>query len=176
MTLKSQVEAVLQAAGTPYALIGAGALSVHGVTRATSDFDFLVLDPSCLRLDFWTSLKSHGISIDVRKGDLTDPLAGVVRFKLPGEGDVDVVVGKFKWQRKVLDRAAIRTTQHGNLPVVRAADLILLKLYAGSAQDAWDIQQLLEGDDRGELIAEVEKLLPELPSEAAKLWRKILEG
>ncbi|HYU32265.1 MAG TPA: hypothetical protein VEW48_08880 [Thermoanaerobaculia bacterium] len=151
-------------------------MSVHGVTRSTADVDFLVLDPSCLRLDFWTALESRGVVVDVRKGDLTDPLAGVVRFKVPGEGDVDVVVGKFKWQRKILDRAPLRTTQQGNLPVVRAADLILMKLHAGGPQDAWDILGLLGREGRDELIAEVEKLLPDLPSDAVKLWRRILEG
>ena len=176
MTLRSRVLEILHKADISYALIGAGALSVHGVTRSTSDVDFLVLDPSCLQLDFWKALESHGVSIDVRKGDLTDPLAGVVRFKLPGEDDVDVVVGKFKWQRKILDRAPLRTTPQGKLPVVRAADLILLKLFAGGPQDAWDVLGLLGKEDRNELIAEVEKLLPELPSDVAKFWRKILEG
>ncbi len=176
MTLRSRVLEVLHQADIPYALIGAGALSVHGVTRSTADVDFLVLDPSCLRLDFWTALESRGVVVDVRKGDLTDPLAGVVRFKVPGEGDVDVVVGKFKWQRKILDRAPLRTTQQGNLPVVRAADLILMKLHAGGPQDAWDILGLLGREGRDELIAEVEKLLPDLPSDAVKLWRRILEG
>lgn len=176
MTLKTRVMAALQGAGIPYALIGAGALAVHGVTRATFDFDLLVLDSSCLRPDFWASLESGGVSVEVRKGDLTDPLAGVVRFKRAGEGHVDVVVGKFQWQRRILDRAVLRAVAEANLPVVRADDLILLKLFAGGAQDAWDIQQLLEGEDRDELIAEVEKLLPDLPVQAAKLWRRILES
>jgi hypothetical protein len=177
MTLRTRVMAALKGAGVPYALIGAGALAVHGVTRATFDFDLLVLDSSCLRPDFWVGLDSDGVSVEVRKGDLTDPLAGVVRFKLPGEGHVDIVVGKFHWQRKILDRAVLRAVpEEANLPVVRAADLILLKLFAGGAQDAWDIQQLLEGDDRDELIAEVKMLLPDLPAQAAKLWRRILES
>jgi hypothetical protein len=176
MTLSGQVLAALRAADISYALIGAGALTVHGVTRATIDVDFLVLDFSCLGREFWTDLESHGVSVDVRKGDLTDPLAGVVRFEAHGERDVDVVVGKFRWQRGILERAILRTTPDGDLPVVRATDLILLKLFAGGPQDAWDIQQLLEGEDRGELIAEVEKLLPELSADAAKLWRRILEG
>ncbi len=175
MTLIARVVAALQAADISYALIGAGALTVHGVARATIDCDLFVLDASCLQRDLWADLESGGISVDVRKGDMTDPLAGVVRFELPGERDVDVVVGKLKWQRRVLERAALRTTQDGKLPVVQADDLILLKLFAGGPQDAWDIQQLLDGENRDELIAEVEKLLPELSPEAAKLWRRILE-
>jgi hypothetical protein len=176
MTLLARAAAVLREAGVAHALIGAGALTVHGVNRATHDLDLLVLDPSCLRTDFWSVLESQEVSVEVRKGDLTDPLAGVVRLRLTGEVPVDVVVGKFTWQRTILERAVVRTTQEAaDLPVVRAADLILLKLYAGGAQDGWDIQQLLEGEDRTGLIAEVEPLLPELPSRAVKLWRKVLE-
>lgn len=176
MTLLTHVVAALQRAGISHALIGAGALTVHGVNRATHDLDLLVVDLSCLRPDFWQALQSQGAIVEIRKGDLTDPLAGVVRFRFPGEGPLDVVVGKFKWQRKILDRAVLRIVQEDNLPVVRAADLILLKLYAGGAQDGWDIQQLLEGEDRNELIVEVEQLLPDLPPRAAKLWRRILES
>jgi len=175
MTLIDQVAAVLRRAGITHALVGAVALTIHGVNRATHDLDLLVVDRSCLRSDFWTDLEGRGAFIEVRKGDLTDPLAGVVRFRFPGETSVDVVVGKFKWQSEVLDRAVLVPSE-GEIPVVRAADLILLKLFAGGPQDAWDIQQLLEGEDRDELIAEVEKLLPELSADAAKLWRRILES
>jgi predicted nucleotidyltransferase len=176
MTLLARAAAALREAGIAHALIGAGALTVHGVNRATHDLDLFVLDPSCLRSDFWSDLESREVSVEIRKGDLTDPLAGVVRLRLPGEVPVDVVVGKFTWQRKILDRAVVRNTQEAaHLPVVRAADLILLKLYAGGAQDGWDIQQLLEGEDRAELIAEVEQLLPELPPRSVKLWRRVLE-
>ncbi len=175
MTLIYQAVTVLQRMGIAHALIGAVALTMHGVNRATHDVDLLVVDLSCLRLDFWTDLEDRGSSVEVRKGDPMDPLAGVVRFRTSGEGPMDVVVGKFKWQRAILDRAVLMPAE-ALIPVVRAADLILLKLFAGGAQDAWDIQQLLDGDDRDELIAEVEQFLPELPSDAAKLWRKILEG
>ena len=58
-------------------------------------------------------------------------------------------------------------------PVARAADLILLKLYAGGPQDVWDIDQLLDVD--GTLAAEVEAGLRWLPAECASLWRSILE-
>ncbi len=176
MTLLARVAAVLFEADIAHALIGAGALAVFGVNRATNDHDLLVVDASCLRLDLWTDLTRRGISVEIRKGDVTDPLAGVIRCELPGEIPVDVVVGKFKWQREVLGRAAPRTTQEANIPVVTAADLILLKLYAGGAQDGWDIQQLLETEDRNALIAEVETLVPDLPPHAIKLWHRVLEG
>lgn len=179
MTLLARVAAALSEANIPHALIGAGALAVYGVNRATYDHDLFAVDASCLRPDLWKDLASQEVSVEIRKGDVTDPLAGVVRFQSPGEIPVDVVVGKFKWQREVLHRAAPRTTQEANLPVVSAADLILLKLYAGGAQDGWDVQQLLEGvevEDRRALIAEVEMRLPELLPQAVRLWQRVLAG
>jgi hypothetical protein len=35
----------------------------------------------------------------------TNPLAGVIRFAQPGERDVDLVVGRFQWQRDIIGRA-----------------------------------------------------------------------
>lgn len=63
MTLRSRVVAALRGASIPHALIGAGALAVHGVTRATLDFDLFVLDSFCLRPDAWADLESQGVSV-----------------------------------------------------------------------------------------------------------------
>jgi hypothetical protein len=172
MSLLSQVAETLDAAGIRNALIGAMALAAYGVNRATADIDLLTIDAVCLKSDFWSDLKSRGIDIRIRKGDLTDPLAGVVRCGAPGESPLDVVVGKFAWQRKVLDRAE----PLGELRVVRAADLILLKLYAGGPQDAWDIQQLLLAPARDLWVEEVEPRLADLPTRCSELWSKLLAG
>jgi hypothetical protein len=51
---------------------------------------------------------------------------------------------------------------------------VLLKLYAGGAQDAWDIAQLLDASPAIE--AQVEASLVELPAECARLWRQIVVG
>jgi hypothetical protein len=172
MSLLEEIRATLDAAGIRHALIGALALSAYGVNRATVDLDLLVADVSCLRPDLWADLRSPGVAVEVRKGDLKDPLAGVVRFQAPGESPIDVVVGKFAWQARLLERAE---PIGGNL-VVRAADLVLLKLYAGGFQDAWDVQQLLARPFREDLIAEVEAHLPELPARCQDFWKKILQG
>jgi hypothetical protein len=172
MNLLQEIRATLDAAGIRYALIGALALSAYGINRATLDLDLLVADSSCLKPDLWVNLRARGVAVEVRKGDLTDPLAGVVRLQTAGEGPIDVVVGKFPWQARLLERAE---PIGGNL-VVRAADLALLKLYAGGPQDAWDVQQLLARPFREDLIGEVETHLSELPARCQELWRKVLQG
>jgi hypothetical protein len=172
MSLLEEVGAVLESAGIRHALIGALALSAYGVNRATVDLDLLVADAACLRPELWRDLQSRGIAVEVRKGDLTDPLAGVVRFQARGESPLDVVVGKYAWQAKVLERAE----PLGGTLVVRAADLILLKLYAGGLQDAWDVQQLLARPFRDDLVQEVDPRLSDLPARCRDLWTKLLHG
>ena len=51
----------------------------------------------------WAELIRDGIVVDVRRGDFDDPLDGVIRVGDPGE--VDVVVGKWKWEQRVVDNA-----------------------------------------------------------------------
>jgi hypothetical protein len=177
MSLLDQAAAILRNRGISFALIGASAMAAHGVPRSTVDQDLLVVDPVCLDPSLWTALQDQGVTIEIRRGDSFDPLAGVVRFERTGERPLDLVVGKYAWQREILERAkGTPGAPDTAIPLVRAADLILLKLYAGSSQDAWDIEQLLAGEDREALISEVNRELPRLTAESAALWKKILEG
>jgi hypothetical protein len=174
LRLLDRIAEALRDAGTPFALVGASALAIHGVVRSTADQDLMTVESSYLQPARWATLEKSGVAVEIRKGDIFDPLAGVVRFEQAGERSVDLVIGKFRWQREALERATIPPGQ--TIPVVGAADLILLKLYAGGPQDAWDIQQMLATEDREALVAQVDAHLPELSAEAAALWRKILEG
>ena len=156
-------------------MVGALAMAAHGVSRSTRDQDLFVVDSSCLNPLLWTELRSEGIEVEVRKGDLTDPLAGVVRFETAGQRSVDLVVGKFAWQRRALERAKQVHVEGMDLPVVGVVDLILLKLYAGGPQDAWDVEQLLEASH---WISEVQREIDQIPmpSDSQALWKRILEA
>jgi len=81
------------------------------------------------------------------------------------------VVGRWKWERAVIERAEFVTSGPRPFPVVRAADLILLKLSAGGPQDAWDISRLLAVNET--VVAEVEQRLPDLQQDARDLWKRI---
>lgn len=176
MTLLERVVEVLRSLRISHALIGASAMALHGLNRNTLDADLLALDPACLDPQSWAALKAQGVTVEITKGDLTDPLAGVVRFEEPGERSVDLVLGKFTWQREMIERAPRGIYGGMELSILGAADLVLLKLYAGGPQDAWDILQILGGPDRETLIAPVEKELPRLPEKCSSLWKRILES
>lgn len=141
----------------PFALVGAAALAVHGISRSTLDIDLLVTDRRVLDATFWAALAAD-IERDSRPGDATDPLAGVIRFRAFEERDVDIVVGRGGWNIDVVTHAE-NARHHGRgLPTARMEDLILLKLYAGGSQDRWDIEVACHigqggGDRSGRAVA-----------------------
>lgn len=171
MTLLERVSEELARRGIESALIGATALAAHGVARATIDIDLLAVDPDCLDEGTWADLRASGAMVETRRGDATDPLAGVVRITARDERPVDLIVGKAGWQRELLHRARAMSVGGTEIRVVEAVDLVLLKLYAGGPQDSWDIDQLL--DVIPALAAQVEARLSALPAECATLWRRI---
>lgn len=170
MSLLERVTAELEAASVPWALIGGAALAVAGVARSTYDIDLLTTEMRVLDDDMWAGLRASDIRADVRRGDASDPLAGVVRFEAQGERPLDLVVGRHAWQAEIVKRA-IRT---GRSPaVVRPPDLVLLKLYAGGDQDLWDIRALLDLPGADAWCAEVEGALGSLPAAMRRRWAAI---
>jgi hypothetical protein len=168
-TLLVRVAELLDQKHVRCALIGAAALAVHGISRSTLDIDLLIVDPSALAAGFWSGLPAD-IRVDVRIGDASDPLAGVVRFSTARARDVDLVVGRASWQADVVARAISLPRGGRAIPTALASDLVLLKLYAGGTQDRWDIDQLLARPDQQQLIDDVERELPRLPAAARRLW------
>jgi hypothetical protein len=148
-------------------------MAARGVVRSTRDLDLLACEPALLTAGLWRPLEQEGFSVTVRPGDPDDPLAGVVRLIRGAEAVVDMVVGRQPWQGDVIAHATVQTVEGVIVPVATAADLVLLKLYAGGPQDAWDIEQLLAAGDRPTLVADVEASLPALPPDAQRLWAQI---
>lgn len=172
MSLLADVTGILSRAEVGHAVIGAVALAVHGVSRATADLDLLAIDDRCLDSSFWRDLASRGIEVEIRRGDSDDPLAGVVRIASPGEPSIDLVIGRWRWQAEVLGRAEPTRIGDVSVGVVTARDFILLKLYAGGPQDAWDVDQLL--DVEPVLAAHVDEVVAVLPADSILFWRQIL--
>lgn len=165
-----RVHGTLAASGIRSALIGAAALAIHGVSRATNDQDLLVTDRRALDAAVWTALPD--VAADIRRGDADDPLAGVVRLTAPGERDVDVVVARGEWPVRILDDASVADLPEGPVPVVSAAGLVVLKLHAGGPQDFWDIEQL-RAVLGSPLDAEITRLLERLPAALREAWDRI---
>ena len=167
MSLLDRVLAVLEHHGVAHALIGAGALAARGIARSTYDIDLLTTDGRVLRDDLWNDVRSRGASVDIRRGDRDDPLLGVVRIEEPQERPVDIIVGRYAWQARAVERA---DRVPGGPPIVTARDLVLLKLYAGGTQDLWDVRELLSLPGAATLVAEVSADLEQLPTAMHARW------
>jgi len=176
MSLLGEVVARLDEREIRCSLIGAEALALRGASRATLDRDLLTTDRRVLDAALWAPLVDAGAEVEIRRGDGEDPLAGVVRFLAEGERPVDLIVGRHDWQTRILERSEILDLGEVRVAVPRSSDLILLKLFAGGPQDAWDVAQILADDDRDLLISEVDDKIGDIPDEAYRLWLKILAG
>lgn len=169
------VQRVLESLGAAYALIGAYAMAARGYPRFTLDIDLLTTDARVLDRLVWSEL-GHGASVDPRRGDQDDPLAGVVHILLADGTDVDILLAKWKWEADVIDRAETTSVAGVSLPVARTSDLILLKLAAGGYLDLHDAAALLATGDRNKLIREVQQHIDEVRPDVNRLWRELLTG
>ena len=176
LRLVQRVVASLTEAGAQFALIGGAAMAVHGVARSTRDVDLLTLLDVSLDEASWTLLSEAGVDVSVTRGDADDPLAGVVRFAQPAQDPVDLVVGRYRWQQRLVERAEPALLGGAvTLPAAQPRDLILLKLFAGGSHDVWDIQQLITGPDAERLVAAVDDDLGQLPVRCRRLWARVLQ-
>jgi nucleotidyltransferase AbiEii toxin of type IV toxin-antitoxin system len=148
-------------------------MAVHGVSRSTADVDLLTMDSRVLRLELWAPFEARGLEVRVYRGDADDPLAGTVRIT-EGAQTVDIIVGRHAWQREAVAAAVSSPVGDFEVPVVRAADLILLKLHAGGPKDAWDVRSLLEAStEPAALRAEVDRAVTRLGKEASGFWTRL---
>ncbi len=170
--LAVEISQLLDRLGIAHALIGAGALSTLGASRSTVDLDFLVVEGGLLDETFWSGRLPPGTSLRIRAGGPEAPLAGLVHLSRAGDRPVDLVVGRDTWQSEILLRAPVLPFFGGRVPIALAADLVLLKLYAGGLQDAWDVQQLLASDLKlaSAVTPQVEARIADLPPRCRELW------
>jgi hypothetical protein len=168
--LLARVVSKLEQMGVPCALIGGVALAFHGIDRATEDTDLLATEPSILSSSLWEDLRSEGIIVGVTEGDHDDPLRGVVRIE--SAELIDIVVPRGRWQDDVLARRLDRVILGERIPVVDAADLILLKIDAGGLIDLIDVELLIRHDPS--LRGIVETRLEQLPRRMKVAWQEFL--
>ena len=173
-TLLGRVVAHLDARSVRHCLIGAGALSAAGYSRATQDLDLLTIDDRVLSDRFWADV-DLGADVDVRDGrlDHSDPLAGLVRIDTDDLEQIDLVVGRHpSWQAPMMGRARPLQLGDCSVPVAEPADLVLLKLFAGSPADDRDVLALMALDPA--LQGTVQARVATLPSHARQRWARLL--
>lgn len=129
-----------------YALIGGMAVATRGFPRATKDLDFLInTEEDFFRKAFSLRLRKHGFITKIYRGEFDDPLRDLIRIldrdKTPL---VDLILVHWRWQVDMVNSAEELSLKNIHIPIVRAEDLIVLKLKAGSNRDLLDIEELIK--------------------------------
>lgn len=135
--------------GIPHALIGGLAVGIHGHPRATKDADFLV-GPE--------AFKSISPLLVYR-----DELGDFVRL-----GVIDLLAVPPAYPS--LAEQLVPAAEGGDVPVIAAEALVLLKLDANRPQDRADVVALLDaGVDSAVVIRYLREVAPELLDRFAEL-------
>lgn len=175
LALALRVAAEAKALGIDTALIGAVALAHYGYVRATVDVDFGAACDFARELSpLAARLRALGLHVDVFAPDADDPLAGMLRVRDQPDGD-PVEVVNFRRGDSPGSRAIARAQPSPDgFSYVALADLVALKLYAGSRFDHEDVVRLLSEQaqlDESELrrVARESNLEPELERVLSRL-------
>jgi hypothetical protein len=172
MTLIEAVSRVLESIGAPFALIGGRAVGARGYPRMTLDYDFLTADARVLQRSTWKSLQERGATVDPRKGDHDDPIAGVVHITFADGVEADVLLARWKWELEIIERSEPLDVGGAVVPVPITSDLILLKLAAGGPIDLQDVMSLL-AMDRERLVREVDDKINRVLPDVSAVWESI---
>lgn len=133
-------------------VIGAAALAVHGYARQSVDLDLAIYENP---FEIFESLRNKfsavGFHAETVTPDADDPLGGVINITGPDFDPVQVInfMNPLRPQRlhKLVGEALAELRDDpGQLQVVSAELLILLKIYAGDAQSLADVRRLMEAN------------------------------
>ncbi len=134
---------------TSYALIGGMAVSAWGIVRATKDIDFLVslVKRESALLEFEKILKKHKIIFTAHKGDYADPIGLLLDLQIPVRSkkiSVQIIIATKTWEEEFARATIVVKIGKISIPVIKAEELIVMKLRAGGPLDIYDVQQLLK--------------------------------
>ena len=166
---------VLTAQGVDDAVLGAMAMSVHGVVRASLDANAVTLIRLAEADLLAKRLPAAGLSADLRRGDPEDPIAGLLAIEDLHGNRVDLRVGLAGLRREALDRARSVTFQGIGLRVLTREDVVATKLFAGGPQDIVDAAATLRADPEGPDLALLRSAVEPFGREARERLDRLLK-
>jgi predicted nucleotidyltransferase len=129
--------------GIDYAVIGAIAASVHGIVRASFDADALVFVSRQKLKNLAADFASSGLQIEIREGDIDDPIPALLAITDSHGNRVDLLAGLRGLEPAAVSRAIVVPFKGSEMRVIGREDFIAMKLYAGGPQDIADARNAL---------------------------------
>lgn len=131
---------VLNALHVPYAIVGAFAASFYGVVRASMDADAVIsLHASPVSVSaLQEKLHGAGVKSAYRKGDIGDPVGGVIAVEDRFHNKVDLLLNIQGMTEAIFSRTIEAGFMNTRVRVVGLEDFIAMKLFAGGPKDVQD--------------------------------------
>jgi hypothetical protein len=128
-----------------YAVVGALAASVHGAIRASMDADLLLFTGMQAAERLGRAFDGAGFLTELTRGDLDDPIPGLLRLRDAHDNQVDLLLGLRGMDPAALSRV-IEVPFHGaSLTVIGREDFIAMKVFAGGPLDLVDATRAIAG-------------------------------
>jgi hypothetical protein len=121
-----------------YAVIGALAASVHGAVRASMDADVVLSVGMREAEGLERACSAAGFRTELTRGDLEDPIPGLLRLHDPYDNRVDMLVGLRGMEPLAFSRVVEVPFQGKALKFIGREDFIAMKVFAGGPLDLID--------------------------------------
>jgi hypothetical protein len=135
---------ILQQENIGYAVIGAFALSAHGVVRGSTDVDALLCATPGRLAKLRTLFDRAGFRAELRRGDADDPIPAMLVLHDGYNNHVDLLGGLRGMDPAVFSRTVTVPFMDVDLRIVGREDFIAMKCFAGGPQDILDAQSAFD--------------------------------
>jgi hypothetical protein len=131
-----------------YLVVGAFALSVHGVIRASTDADALIQTSLSKMKQLRRVFESAGFEAEFRQGAADDPIPAMLVLSDSHGNRVDLLGGLRGLDPKVFTRGIEVSFQDESLRFVGREDFIAMKCFAQGPQDLLDAKAAYRSAER----------------------------
>lgn len=167
---------ILRGENVDYAVIGAFALTVFGVVRATTDVDALLFMQPGRLAKLVRPFERAGFDTELRTAEADDPVSGMLVLSDDFGNRVELLGGLRNMDPEIFSRTLEVTFRNETLRIVGREDFIAMKCFAGSPQDLLDARsayQAAPGPIDLDLLRTVTR---RFGREAADILEEILAG
>jgi len=135
-----------------FAIIGGFAVAAWGYPRATEDIDFAI----SVNRDRLKEVAAY-FKGELKVGDFSDPLIATINFELE-KCLIQLIVLPKNWEAIAFEDLQLINLMGTDLPIIGWEQLVLLKLYAGSDMDLYDVKRIIDTREPGQRSLEALKV------------------
>ena len=127
-----------------YAVIGALAASIYGAIRVSADSDLVLSVGMSEARQLESVLSAAGFQTELRQGDFSDPIPGLLEAKDGFGNRVDLLIGLRGLEPEAFQRTREVPFHGAALRFIGLEDFIAMKVFAGGPVDLKDARRAVE--------------------------------